>query len=667
MKNYFPISKHLGSAEGAGCPSCDTRMPLQKRVTEPIYICRGILPEDLPAGRDTQTLRRTVPNELECVTNGTLASVIRQLSSLSKHAEDLFGELYHDACNLVQRTNSLQGRIDRLSVKVTQLDSNVEEVSLQDIHMRKAFKSSTNFDQQAVSKESIPVAMLDTYSQCDRPPPLDKLNRYRDDGKNGLKFYTDPNYFFELWRQEMLNDTERMEKAMQDKGRKPHRPRPDGKRVNKKVRPPLNTVETIVQKVADAEFIDKTGHYGTTPGHLRMEDYQHVNHYQHGQQFPLRPNSLEIQSAYGPQDTYEANMSSPTANYPPQLTSGYIEHPQYTQYQPPPPYSASLGNHQHMPRQIVRTGSSSRPAHPPPAPPPNSGSGGSTPVLSSSQGGTPVSVRNRMGSQGRENLPPPPPPPSEMLANGPLPPHVIQKVGPMQSRSSTPGSPVSVNGTPTHHHMQGTANQSSSLGPAAGGCDAPEQGTPDSMDLPPPPPTPDKDFAKANSEEQMPSPPPLPSTTNSASSTPPGVVPAPPPPPPPPLPPPGISNGPILANGDVGKTVGGAVATPSRSDAAFANSPKANTAKCSDAEGRPRLQAQLPPFHDARSNLLAAIREGIKLRKVEDSKQKEVEKHTAPHDVASILARRLAMEFSDSDTASESEYDEDAWDDDGST
>ncbi len=43
------------------------------------------------------------------------------------------------------------------------------------------------------------------------------LFRFREDGKDGLKFYTDPNYFFELWRQEMLKDTERM---MHDRGKK---------------------------------------------------------------------------------------------------------------------------------------------------------------------------------------------------------------------------------------------------------------------------------------------------------------------------------------------------------------------------------------------------------------------------------------------------------------
>lgn len=52
-------------------------------------------------------------------------------------------------------------------------------VSLQDIHMRKAFKSYVVFEQQVVSRESMPAAMRETYYMCDKPPPLDKLNPYR--------------------------------------------------------------------------------------------------------------------------------------------------------------------------------------------------------------------------------------------------------------------------------------------------------------------------------------------------------------------------------------------------------------------------------------------------------------------------------------------------------
>jgi WAS protein family, member 3 len=48
------------------------------------------------------------------------------------------------------------------------------------------------------------------------------------------------------------------------------------------------------------------------------------------------------------------------------------------------------------------------------------------------------------------------------------------------------------------------------------------------------------------------------------------------------------------------------------------------------------------------------------LKKVEKSELKEVEKNNALHDVASILARRVALEFSDSESGSDSE-ESDGW------
>ena len=78
------------------------------------------------------------------------------------------------------RGSNLQARIDKLAVKVTQLDSNVEEVTLQEIQLRKAFRSSQSFDQQVVSRETMPKSMLEQYMACDKPPPLDKLNPYRE-------------------------------------------------------------------------------------------------------------------------------------------------------------------------------------------------------------------------------------------------------------------------------------------------------------------------------------------------------------------------------------------------------------------------------------------------------------------------------------------------------
>uniref|UniRef100_A0A1B0CVB7 WH2 domain-containing protein n=2 Tax=Lutzomyia longipalpis TaxID=7200 RepID=A0A1B0CVB7_LUTLO len=68
----------------------------------------------------------------------------------------------------------------------------------------------------------------------------------------------------------------------------------------------------------------------------------------------------------------------------------------------------------------------------------------------------------------------------------------------------------------------------------------------------------------------------------------------------------------------------------------------------------------LPPIHDSRNDLMKAIRDGIKLRKVEKCEAKENERTTAFHDVASILARRVAIELSESES-SESDEDSEGW------
>ena len=66
------------------------------------------------------------------------------------------------------------------------------------------------------------------------------------------------------------------------------------------------------------------------------------------------------------------------------------------------------------------------------------------------------------------------------------------------------------------------------------------------------------------------------------------------------------------------------------------------------------------PQDDARCDLLKAIRDGIKLRKVEDAEEQRRAQAQPLHDVASILARRVAIEV-DSDSDSEPEFDPD-WD-----
>ena len=66
-------------------------------------------------------------DELECVTNHTLANVIRQLGSLSKMAEDVFLELTEETQKVFGRMKRLQCRIENVQDKTAQLNATVEE------------------------------------------------------------------------------------------------------------------------------------------------------------------------------------------------------------------------------------------------------------------------------------------------------------------------------------------------------------------------------------------------------------------------------------------------------------------------------------------------------------------------------------------------------------
>ena len=167
--------------------------------------------------------------------------------------------------------------------------------------------------------------------------------------------------------------------------------------------------------------------------------------------------------------------------------------------------------------------------------------------------------------------------------------------------------------------------------------------------LPPPPPVPDN-------LAPSPPPPPAPAATATAAA----------PPPPPPPPPPPSENGLFKANGSL----------PNAS-----SSPK----KISTITSPPQLKKPPPkvknPEEEVRSDLLKAIRDGkslaaifiqvsvcfagIALKKVEAKEAQENGKGQGLSDVATILARRVAVEFSDSDDCpSDSEYDSDDWGED---
>lgn len=158
---------------------------------------------------------------------------------------------------------------------------------------------------------------------------------------------------------------------------------------------------------------------------------------------------------------------------------------------------------------------------------------------------------------------------------------------------------------------------------------------------PPPPPPPMIPSAQTAfvSPLQIPAQPPFPASAGSTYPVPPhqpstGLLATAPPPPGPPPPPPGPPG-------------------PSSLSSSPLHGPPVAEAK--------RPEATQPPISDARSDLLAAIRMGIQLKKVQEQREQEAKREPVGNDVATILSRRIAVEYSDSDD--DSEFDENDWSD----
>ncbi|XP_077051895.1 actin-binding protein WASF2 [Siphateles boraxobius] len=337
-------------------------MPLVTRNIEPRHLCR-------------QSLPNTIKSELECVTNITLANIIRQLGSLSKYAEDVFGELFIQASSFAERVNTLGERVDKLQVKVTQLDPKEEEVSLQAITSRKAFHSNSIMDQQLFIRLSLPQPIHETYLTCNEPPPLNNLSSYRDDGKEALKFYTDPSYFFDLWKEKMLQDTKDIMKE-----RRKHKKKKDDNPNRRNFNP------RKIKTRKDEWERRKMGEEFVVPKHDAMgNSIEGLNG-----SIGSGDDGFSHSDGYLDQSTnsYSYDPSSPL---PPPMQEDFPPPP------PPPdvPYNESGG-------APPKRGSLLSPSHPPPAPP----------TMPSSPGRPTVAP---------PMAPPPPPPPGGMIPPPPPP------------------------------------------------------------------------------------------------------------------------------------------------------------------------------------------------------------------------------------------------------
>ncbi|XP_071800885.1 actin-binding protein WASF3-like isoform X2 [Asterias amurensis] len=509
-------------------------MPLVKREIEPVNLSRGVISQG-------------ISNELECVTNTTLSGIIRQLSNLSKHAEDIFGDLYNEANSLCRRSNSLQDRIDRLSVKVKQLDATRDDVELTQLLDVQQFRASTIPDVVTFDVHTMQAGMRETYLRCDPPPDLNVLSQYREDGKEALKFYTDPKYFFQLWCEEMQkNITDIREKKNRKKKR-----HAKSKQQDKPSR--IKTSKQKWQAMAQGQEFMEEATPTPTPTSETKGSNQNINEYQQPQQAPVQ------QPYHQPLATKESMSRSSSEGFDEggSYDSGHRASHRPTNRPPPPPSNLPTPDHEQPP---MSNGSASTPKRPAPA----------------------------------------------------VPPQAFNHQAP----------PAKDHNRPQHIPVNQTILPPSHLG------DTPIMNN-DVNHVPPPPAPPAAPTTNANIPPPPPPPPPPPVGVTDGKSI--------PPPPPMPAPAPSPPHG-----GDIPESSSpGSLASPNR------------------ASMRPKA----PQVNNERNNLLTAIQQGINLRKTEIQEEKDKYQTPATNSVEAILARRIAVELSDTDSdGSEDDDDDEDWD-----
>lgn len=538
-------------------------MPLQQRVIEPVNVSRSTLP--LPPG-DIKPLIKSIAaatgqglaaeaaaganlnivNELECVTNGTLANLIRQLSSLSRQAEELLTGVFDDASKILNRTVVLQRRMDALAIKVEALDQpNDVSITLRDPNnQHETFSSDMSCDQQVLSKQQMPSSIAELYQTCDKPPPLNKLDPYRDDGKDGLKFYTDPTYFFELWKKDMMEETlkaplqqqqhrhQQVPKHNQATRSLQQQQQQQQKRLSQHHPQQQMQQQQYQANKARQQVVSINGSYTSSTTYVssvesNQDIYGHNNNNSINQ---IQRNSVDVERS-------AENM----ARYLQQTTLNDDHTPIYQQHQAQAQQQAghyqSHQQHQPQPQQ---------------------------------QQQYELLQKQHQHQQSQQSQP-------AQSAN----------ISIQQQYQQTP---YVSNNNNNHMHMLAT---------------------------PPPPP---------------PALSPLPAPTS------------PPPPPPPPAPP----------------------APPAPPPAVTQPPPVLQPPTAAELQQKQQqLRKTVPVQRDPRSDLLAAIKQGITLRRVEDSKRRvEAEKQQSMgNDVASILARRVAMQVSDSDDNGDDDEEDNDWDD----
>lgn len=179
-------------------------MPFIQRQVSPIFLAKG----------DPQGVDSLADGNINVLNN-----IIHQLSDLSDHATDIINNITVQCENINQRTDAIVNRVKNVATAIHDVPTDVKvDASVIDDPIRGFDK----LEGQLFTSSTRPKSIVELYNKADGLPNFDLLQPYRDDDKINKTFYSNPNYFLELWKKQFEEAAlaERQKRREQRKARK---------------------------------------------------------------------------------------------------------------------------------------------------------------------------------------------------------------------------------------------------------------------------------------------------------------------------------------------------------------------------------------------------------------------------------------------------------------
>ncbi|XP_041418767.1 NHS-like protein 1 isoform X1 [Xenopus laevis] len=167
-------------------------MPFHLRLVQPVYVCRLASPY-AQAPSDGISL---VCNSLEDINSLSLLRIVRQLSDISRHAEDILSNIHFQASALGDRSTRLQNRISFLQHMISHLDhrrvpvpiSSLDEESKWTVH----YTASWHQQENVFLPSSRPLCVDDLHRQAkvNLKTVLRECDKLRRDGCRSSQYYS---------------------------------------------------------------------------------------------------------------------------------------------------------------------------------------------------------------------------------------------------------------------------------------------------------------------------------------------------------------------------------------------------------------------------------------------------------------------------------------------